>query len=156
MAVVHPWEPERWPTCRLLGIAARLDERRINRRLTGLGLTKGSLEALESIAELQPAKVSDIAALLCVTPQSLGKVLQRLQSLDLLTKKRGNDGRSTNIELTPRGPRVLAAADDLVRGLVQPATDADARFRSLLAQRIADLTALETPQAGRSLPLTGK
>lgn len=155
MAVVYAWEPERWPTCRLLGIAARLDERRINRRLTGLGLTKGSFEALESIAEHQPARVSDIAALLCVSQQSLGRVLQRLQSLDLLTKKRGNDGRCTNIELTPRGAHVLAAAEDLVQELTQPAADEDPDLRSLLAQRIGDLTA-ETPHAGRPLPPTGK
>lgn len=139
MAVVHSSDMGRWPTYRLLGIAARLDERRINRRLTHLGLTKGSLDALESIAELEPAKVSDLATLLCVSQQSLGKVLRRLQNLGFLTKERGGDGRTTSIQLTQRGRTVLVTAEDLVDGLTESRTDTDTGFRSSLQQHISEL-----------------
>jgi hypothetical protein len=52
------------PTYRILAVAARLEELRINRRLAHLGLTQGSLEALESVADLEPAKVSDLEVLM--------------------------------------------------------------------------------------------
>lgn len=144
MAVDHHAEPEDWPTCRLLGMAARLDERRINRTISHLGLTKGSLEALETIAELHATRASDLAALLCVSPQSMGKVVQRLQGLGLLTKQRGRDGRTASIELTQDGVDALGAAEDLLQELKPPSTDADPDFRSNLAHRVGDLRSLET------------
>jgi DNA-binding MarR family transcriptional regulator len=130
-------------------MAARLDERRINRTITHLGLTKGSLEALETIAELNTARASDLAASLCVSPQSMGKVIQRLQSLGLLTKQRGRDGRTASIELTQHGVEVLDAAEDLLQELAKPRTDTDPDFRSNLARRVGDLRSLET---GKSPP----
>jgi DNA-binding MarR family transcriptional regulator len=144
MAAVHRSEPDEWPTCRLLGMAARLDERRINRTIGHLGLTKGSLEALETIAQLHATKASDLAALLCVSPQSMGKVVQRLQSLGLLTKQRGRDGRTASIELTQDGVDALGAAEHLIEELAQPRTDTDPDFRSNLAHRVGDLKSLET------------
>ena len=144
MAADHHTDPDEWPTCRLLGMAARLDERRINRTISHLGLTKGSLEALETIAELHATRASDLAALLCVSPQSMGKVIQRLQGLGLLTKQRGRDGRTASIELTQNGVDALAAAEDLLQELAQPSSDTDPEFRSNLAHRVGDLRSLET------------
>lgn len=144
MAAEHHREPDDLPTCQLLGMAARLDERRINRTISHLGLTKGSLEALETIAELQATKASDLAALLCVSPQSMGKVVQRLQSLGLLRKQRGRDGRTASIELTQDGVEALGAAEELLQELAQPRTDTDPDFRSNLAHRVGDLRSLET------------
>ena len=144
MAADHHTDPDEWPTCRLLGMAARLDERRINRTISHLGLTKGSLEALETIAELHATRASDLAALLCVSPQSMGKVIQRLQGLGLLTKQRGRDGRTASIELTQDGVDALGAAEDLLQDLAQPRTDTDPDFRSNLADRVGDLRSLET------------
>lgn len=149
MAAAHQSAPDGWPTCRLLGMAARLDERRINRTIGHLGLTKGSLEALETIAELRATKASDLAALLCVSPQSMGKVVQRLQSLGLLTKRRGRDGRTASIELTQDGVDALGTAEHLIQELAPPRTDADPDFRSNLAHRVGDLKSLET---GKSPP----
>lgn len=144
MATDYDTKPDLWPTGRLLGMAARLDERRINRTISHLGLTKGSLEALETIAELHATKASDLAALLCVSPQSMGKVVQRLQGLGLLRKHRGRDGRTASIELTQDGVDALDAAEDLLQDLAQPRTNTDPDFRSSLARRVGDLRSLET------------
>lgn len=147
MATDYHTNSDGWPTARLLGMAARLDERRINRTITHLGLTKGSLEALETIAELHTARSSELAASLCVSAQSMGKVVRRLESLGLLTKRRGVDGRTASIELTQHGVDVMGAAADLLQGLAQPRTDTDPAFRSNLAYRVSDLRALEMERA---------
>ena len=152
MAADHHTDPEGWPTARLFGMAARLDERRINRTITHLGLTKGSLEALETIAELHTAKSSELAALLCVSAQSMGKVVRRLESLGLLTKRRGIDGRTASIELTQHGVDVMGAAAELLQGLAQPRTDTDPLFRSNLAYRVSDLRSLEIERAPPTQP----
>lgn len=147
MAADHHTDSDGWPTVRLVGMAARLDERRINRAITHLGLTKGSLEALETIAELHTARSSELAALLCVSAQSMGKVVRRLESLGLLTKRRGIDGRTASIELTQHGVDVIGAAAELLQGLAQPWTDTDPAFRSNLAYRVSDLRSLEMERA---------
>lgn len=139
MAAADGREPLPWPTHRILGATARLEELRINRRLAHLHLTQGSLEALESVADLEPAKISDLAALMSVSKQSLGKVLRRLQSLALLSKERGSDARSTSITLTPRGRTVLAAAEKLLDAMEQPGTGDDAALRHTLQQHLNDL-----------------
>lgn len=111
----------------------------INRRLAHLHLTKGTLEALESVADLEPARGSDLAALMWVSKQSLGKVLRRLESLGLLSKERGRDGRSTNITLTPRGRTVLVTAEELLGAMAQPGTGEDAALRRSLQQHLNEL-----------------
>jgi hypothetical protein len=92
MSLAHPTGPESWPAHRLLSIAARLVS--INRNLTHLGLTKGSLDVLESVAELEPVTVSDLATLLCVSKQSLGKVVRRLQGPGLVSRERSGTSSS--------------------------------------------------------------
>jgi DNA-binding MarR family transcriptional regulator len=152
MAADHHAELDGWPAVRLVGMAARLDERRINRTITHLGLTKGALEALETIAELHTAKASELAALLCVSAQSMGKVVRRLEGLGLVTKRRGIDGRTASIELTQHGVDVMAAAADLLQRLAQPRTDTDPAFRSHLAYRVDELRSLETKRAPPTQP----
>ena len=147
MAADHHTDPDGWPTGQLLGMAARLDERRINRTIAHLGLTKGSLEALETIAQLHTVTAADLAALLCVSAQSTGKVIRRLQSLGLLTKQRGSDARTASIQLTQHGVDVMDAAVELVQGLAQPRTDTDPAFRSNLAYRVHDLRSFEMGEA---------
>ena len=159
MAADHHTDSDGWPTRRLVGMAARLDERRINRTIAHLGLTKGSLETLETIAELRTAKSSELAALLCVSAQSMGKVVRRLESLGLLTKRRGIDGRTASIELTQHGVDVMGAAVALVQGLAQPLTDTDPAFRRSLAYRVNDLRSREmerAPPPGENPDLDGK
>jgi DNA-binding MarR family transcriptional regulator len=134
--LVRGQELEKWPTHRLLSTAARLDEREINRSLMPLRLTKAALEALEAIAGSAPTKLSDLAAQLCVTPQSLGKTLRRLQDLGLLTKEPGKDRRSATIDLTKHGRDVLLRAEDLVQALSQDDAGTDIALRNYLQQRI--------------------
>jgi DNA-binding MarR family transcriptional regulator len=139
MAAADGGEPLPWPTYRILGVTARLEELRINRTLAHLHLTQGALEALESVADLEPAKISDLAVLMSVSKQSLGKVLRRLESLGLLSKEPGRDARSTSITLTPRGRTVLATAEKLLNAMEQPGTGNDAALRHSLQQHLNDL-----------------
>lgn len=65
-----------------------MDERRINRHPIHLGLTKSTLDVLEAVAELQPANVSDLAALLCISKQKPGQHGPRLRGLGFLARER--------------------------------------------------------------------
>ncbi|MEK0153935.1 MarR family winged helix-turn-helix transcriptional regulator [Arthrobacter oryzae] len=117
-----------------------MDERRINRRLVGLGLTKSSFDALDCVEELGPATQNCLADELGITAQSLGKILDRLRDLGLLTKERGaGDGRSRSVRLTPRGRSVLRTAEELVRGLPRPELETEMGLRQHLEQHIAHL-----------------
>lgn len=149
-----PWPsevPDQWATHRLVTVAARLNERRLNRQLAQVGLTTSALDALESAAELEPTTVTDLAALLCVSSQSLGKLLRRLQSLGLLTRERGKDGRTADIRLTSKGRDVLATAEDLVRTETTAEPEDEATFRQQLEQHIRRLrdADLPTPRQAR-------
>ena len=131
--------PEQWATHQLVSIAARLNERRLNRRLAKLKLTTGALDALEAAAAREPATATDLAAMLCVSRQSMGKVIRRLQGMGLLTKEPGRDGRSADIRLTPEGRDVLSSAEDLIRdGAGNEGAD-EALFRRQLEEHISDL-----------------
>ncbi len=145
------WEPEQWATHRLVSIAARLTERQLNRKLARLRLTKGALDALEAVAELEPTTASDVATLLCVSRQSLGKVLRRLHELGFLTKEPARDGRSATIRLTDSGRAALSTAEDLVQA--SPEAEAELEFRRQLEQHIIQLRNTEhTPLSpGRNL-----
>jgi DNA-binding MarR family transcriptional regulator len=129
-----------WSTHRLLSTAARLNERRINRQLAGLRLTKSSFDALDCVEELGPATQNCLADGLGITAQSLGKILDRLKDLGFLTKERGSgDGRSRSIRLTQRGRSVLRTAEELVRGLPRPEREAELSLRHHLEQHIGHL-----------------
>jgi DNA-binding MarR family transcriptional regulator len=144
--------PDQWATHRLVTIAARLNERRLNRRLAQLGLTTSALDALESAAELEPTTVTDLAALLCVSSQSLGKLLRRLQNLGFLTKERGRDGRTADIRLTPKGRDVLRTAEDLVQAGTTAEDENDALFRQQLEEHIRRLRNAEPATSRQAGP----
>ena len=148
MASAHQNRPAGWSTHRLLSTAARLDERRINRCLVGLGLSKSSFDALDCVEELGPATQNYLADELGITAQSLGKILDRLRDLGLLTKERAaGDGRIRSVRLTQRGRSVLRTAEELVRGLPRPEREAELGLRQHLEQHIAHLTG---PQEARA------
>lgn len=131
--------PDQWATYRLVSVAARLNDRRLNRRLARLGLTTGSLDALETAAELEPTTVTDLAELLCVSRQSMGKVLRRLQSLGFLKKEPARDGRSADICLTQQGRDVLSAAENLIREETASDSSSEKLLRRQLEEHIRHL-----------------
>jgi DNA-binding MarR family transcriptional regulator len=131
--------PDQWATHQLVSIAARLNERRLNRRLAKLKLTTGALDALETVAAREPTTVTDLAATLCVSPQSMGKVVRRLQSLGFLTKEPARDGRSADIRLTSEGRSVLSTAEDLISDGAGNEGTEEALFRRQLEEHIRDL-----------------
>jgi DNA-binding MarR family transcriptional regulator len=134
-----------------LSTAARLDERRINRCLVGLGLTKSSFDALDCVEELGPATQNHLADELGITAQSLGKILDRLKVLGLVTKGRASgDGRIRSVRLTQRGRSVLRTAEELVRGLPRPEREAEVNLRQHLEQHIAHLTMSQRAEQAQS------
>jgi DNA-binding MarR family transcriptional regulator len=108
-------ESGQWAVHRLVSIAARLHERRLNQRLSRYKLTASAMDAMGAVAQLQPTTATDVAAMLCVSRQSLGRVLRRLESLGFMTKEPGRDGRSAYFRLTHNGRDVLSAAENLLQ-----------------------------------------
>ncbi|MCU1531422.1 MAG: MarR family transcriptional regulator [Arthrobacter sp.] len=105
-------EPERdlRDSYRLLSLAARLVERRQDDVLAPLGLTRAAVIALEGIAP-GPLNQEQLAALVHVKSQTLGKVLARLEAGGLLTRTRHpTDRRQLVVALTNAGQAALAAA----------------------------------------------
>jgi DNA-binding MarR family transcriptional regulator len=105
-------EPERdlGDSYRLLSLAARLVERRQDDVLAPLGLTRAAVIALEGI-EPGPLNQEQLAALVHVTSQTLGKVLARLEAGGLLTRTRPpTDRRQLVVALTAAGQAALTAA----------------------------------------------
>jgi DNA-binding MarR family transcriptional regulator len=137
-------EPDDWPTHRLLSIAARVDELWINRNLAQLGLTKSALDALEAVAEIEPANLSDVAALLRVSKQSTGRLISRLQSLGLLAKAPGNDRRNANIRLTEQGRSALREAEELIHAMPHGGPATEEMLRRHLQDHISALSRQET------------
>lgn len=140
-------DPARWDIHRLVSVAARLHERRLNQRLAKYKLTTSALDAMEAIAELQPARATDVAAMLCVTQQSLGKVLRRLQTLGYLSKERGRDARSADLHLTPEGHAVLSAAETVIHEETGNESADETEFRHQLEQHIRQLRNTEQGSA---------
>lgn len=102
---------------------------------------------MEAVAELQPATATDVAALLCVTRQSLAKVLRRLQSMGFMTKEPGRDGRSAYLKLTREGRDVLSAAGNLIQEGTGNESEDDHEFRHQLEQHIRQLRNTEQGRA---------
>ncbi|WP_251039396.1 MarR family winged helix-turn-helix transcriptional regulator [Arthrobacter sp. ISL-72] len=103
-------QPDLRASYRLLSLAARLVQRRQDDALAPLGLTRAAVIALDGIAT-GPRNQEQLAAIVDVKSQTLGKVLTRLQDRGLLTRTRHpSDRRQLIVELTGAGEAALAAA----------------------------------------------
>ncbi|MBT2548039.1 MarR family transcriptional regulator [Arthrobacter sp. ISL-65] len=103
-------QPDLRASYRLLSLAARLIQRRLDDALAPLGLTRAAVIALDGLAT-GPRNQEQLAAIVHVKSQTLGKVLTRLQNRGLLTRTRHpSDRRQLIVELTAAGEAALAAA----------------------------------------------
>jgi DNA-binding MarR family transcriptional regulator len=141
-----------WSTHRLLMMAARFNERRINHQLAPLGLTTSGLAALTVLNTTGPATQAALAGELEVGAQSIGKVLLRLESRGYLVRERGAiDNRSTRVTMTAAGADRLRQARSLMDGLPH----ADDESAEELRRHLRDLIrSLGTPD-GTGLGLGG-
>lgn len=95
---------------RLLITAARLVQRRQDDALAPLGLTRAAVIALEAM-EPVPLNQEQLAGKVHVQPQTLGKVLSRMEAQGLITRTRSTaDRRQIHVRLTEAGQAALKAA----------------------------------------------
>ena len=96
----------------LLSQAARLVQRRHDQVLAPLGLTRAAAIAMEGLAP-GPLNQEQLATAIHVKSQTIGRVLERLQSAGFVTRTRQpQDRRQLMVGLTDAGRTVLQAARD--------------------------------------------
>jgi DNA-binding MarR family transcriptional regulator len=104
--------PEFLDGYRLLSQAARLAQHRHDQVLAPLGLTRAAAIAMEGLAP-GPLNQEQLATVIHVKSQTIGRVLERLQSAGLVTRTRQpHDRRQLSVGLTDAGRTVLQAARD--------------------------------------------
>jgi DNA-binding MarR family transcriptional regulator len=103
-------DPDVRNSYRLLILAARLVQRRQNDALAPLGLTRAAVIALEGLAS-GPLNQEQLAAIIHVRSQTLGRVLTRLEGGGHVRRTRQTaDRRQFKVELTAAGEAAIAAA----------------------------------------------
>ena len=96
--------------CLLLTTAARLVQRRFDEALAPLGLTRAAVIALKAMSH-GPMNQEQLAALVHVQSQTLGRVLTRLETGGLVSRTRDpHDRRQFQVEITDAGEAALRAA----------------------------------------------
>ena len=133
---------EPWPTGRLLTTAARLVEHAWNERLVSIGVTHAGVIAL-GVLETQGAMTqANLAQLVRVQAQTMGKTLSRLELRGHILRTRSDiDRRSHAVSITPAGSRVLGEAKDVERTLIAGEGLVSSELRSHLQSVIEDLGA---------------
>jgi DNA-binding MarR family transcriptional regulator len=103
-------DPDARNSYRLITLAARLVQRRQDDALAPLGLTRAAVIALEGLAA-GPLNQEQLAEVVRVQSQTLGRVLTRLEGSGHITRTRqSNDRRQFKVELTDFGRAALDAA----------------------------------------------
>jgi DNA-binding MarR family transcriptional regulator len=103
-------DPDARNSYRLLTVAARMVQRRQDDALAPLGLTRAAVIALEGLAS-GPLNQEQLASVVHVQSQTLGRVLTRLESTGHITRTRhASDRRQFKVELTAAGEAALEAA----------------------------------------------
>lgn len=140
---------DRWPTGRLLSTAARLVEHSWNEKLGAIGLTHAGVIAMEVLSVHGPMTQAQLAQLVRVQAQTMGKTLSRLEAHGHISRERSaSDRRSHVVTLTDRGREAVVAAADMERSVLAAASiDPDALRHELqsvvreLATRISSTEA---------------
>ncbi|CCQ48270.1 marR family protein [Pseudarthrobacter siccitolerans] len=103
-------DPDARNSYRLITLAARLVQRRQDDALAPLGLTRAAVIALEGLAA-GPLNQEQLAEVVRVQSQTLGRVLTRLEGSGHITRTRqSKDRRQFKVELTDFGRAALDAA----------------------------------------------
>lgn len=103
-------DPDARSSYRLITVAARLVQRRQDDALAPLGLTRAAVIAMEGLAAgaLNQEQLADVIR---VQSQTLGRVLSRLEASGHITRTRHpTDRRQLRVELTEAGLAALEAA----------------------------------------------
>ncbi|WP_082566045.1 MarR family winged helix-turn-helix transcriptional regulator [Arthrobacter sp. Soil782] len=133
---------EQWSTGRLLTTAARLVEHAWNERLVSIGVTHAGVIALDVLEAQGAMTQANLAQLVRVQAQTMGKTLSRLELRGHISRTRSDvDRRSHAVAITPAGSRVLGEAKDVERTLIAGEGLVSSELRSHLQSVIQDLGA---------------
>ena len=114
---------DRWPTGRLLSTAARRVEHTWNEKLGAIGLTHAGVIAMEVLSVHGPMTQAQLAQLVRVQAQTMGKTLSRLEVHGHISRERSaSDRRSHVVKLTDRGREAVIAAADMERSVLAVAS----------------------------------
>ena len=140
---------DRWPTGRLLSTAARLVEHSWNEKLGAIGLTHAGVIAMEVLSVNGPMTQAQLAQLVRVQAQTMGKTLSRLEAHGHISRERStSDRRSHVVDLTDRGRDAVVAAADMERSVLAAASiDPDVLRQELQAVVKELATRISAPEA---------
>lgn len=131
---------ELWPTGRLLSTAARLVEHAWNEQLASIGVTHAGVIALEVLAGHGTMTQAQLAQIVHVQAQTMGKTLSRLETYGHIERSRSSqDRRSHRVSITDHGRSVLASAQELENSLVPGGQLSSDDLRSKLQSVIKSL-----------------
>lgn len=128
----------------LFFFAGRDVARAMDHRLRELGLGRAHARALHFVARHPGIPVSDLLSILCITKQSLGRVMKDLLSADMLNQTQGaRDKRQRLLRLTAKGQETAAGLVALQSALFANAfraagPEAVAGFRRVLTGLVAE------------------
>ncbi|NOJ60305.1 MarR family transcriptional regulator [Arthrobacter sp. 260] len=151
-----------WPTVRLLTTAARLNENRENGRLRLSGITQAGVVTLKALRAHKPLTQVKLARLVHVQTQTIGKIIDRLESHGALVERARDDAdrRVWRVGLTTAGRKVLReiehseASEHIPNGLTNPALRAALINIVRLAESNACSPAPKTNRRGTREPLS--
>ncbi|MHA7154338.1 MarR family winged helix-turn-helix transcriptional regulator [Arthrobacter sp. TMN-50] len=129
-----------WTTGRLLSTAARLNERLYNQRLREVGLTHAAMITLRALSANGPISQTGLAELVHVQAQTMGKVLEKLEYKDLISRTRdSSDRRSMITRITNKGDELLQHVNQMSESGVEDLGLTDQKLRDALITFIATL-----------------
>lgn len=109
---------ENWSTGRLLNTAARLSEHALNGALARIGLTHAGVNVLTALDRHGAMAQNEIAEIMHVQPQTIGKTLERLEATHHLSRTRsGPDRRVRLVAISATGRAALKEAKEIERAL---------------------------------------
>lgn len=111
-----------WPIGRLLSTAARLSERALITALLELGVTPAGVNVLTALNIYGPMPQRELAELMRVERQTIGKTVERLEASDHLSRSRcGQDRRIRLVVISSKGQAALKRAQDIEKDLTDVA-----------------------------------
>ncbi|MET3952817.1 MarR family transcriptional regulator [Arthrobacter sp. UYEF36] len=130
----------------LLTTAARLVQRRFDEALAPLGLTRAAVIALKAMSH-HPMNQEQLAAVVHVQSQTLGRVLTRLEADGLVTRTRDPlDRRQFQVEMTDAGEAALCAAREAESAALPSDFDGWEILREQLSRFVASFSAPRQPR----------
>jgi DNA-binding MarR family transcriptional regulator len=117
--------------CFALAVATRKVIAAYRPLLDPMGLTHPQYLVMLALWERSPRKVVDLSRALALEPATLSPLLKRLEAAGLVTRARGADERTLDVDLTAKGRELRAHAET-----VPP------RVAAMLDMSVAELDAL--------------